>query len=107
MRLLPLLILATLPVWTQPTDTAMKEALAVQTFGATSISPDGKHLAWVETIRPRDGAIYLTDLPTKTGAKPRRITAGDGKKALRETAVCWSPDSTKLAFLSDAEKRGQ
>jgi dipeptidyl aminopeptidase/acylaminoacyl peptidase len=91
----------------QQLENALKEASAVQGFASTSISPDGKRVAWVESIRPRDSAIYIEDISRQAGSKPRRITAGDGKTNLRESAVAWSPDSRRIAFLSDALKRGQ
>ena len=80
-------------------------------FQQAEISPDGKHVAWVESLpgpggAPSDNAaIYVADLSAP--ATSRRISAGDGKTAREEHDIAWSPDSKKLAFLSDAEKKGQ
>src|SRR5436305_44824 len=89
----------------QQAENALKEAAAVRNFEGVVVSPDGKSVAWTERIRPRDAAIYVSE--TSGGHKPRRITAGDGTHQFRENALAWSPDSTKLAFLSDAGGRDQ
>jgi dipeptidyl aminopeptidase/acylaminoacyl peptidase len=69
------------------------------TFGQAGISPDGKQLAWVE-ISKSGSAIYVSSV---SGGAPRRITAGGHS----ENALAWSPDSRRLAFLSDAGSSGQ
>ena len=81
-------------------------------FREAVISPDGRHLAYVEALRNADNsesshqAIYLVDLPS--GAHPpRRISAGDAAAGYDVHALAWSADSTQLAFLSDRESSGQ
>jgi dipeptidyl aminopeptidase/acylaminoacyl peptidase len=86
-------------------ENALREAVAVQMFDGVSLSPDGRHIAWIEHIRPRDGAIYVAT--TANGKDRRRITAGDGVQHFRENALAWSPDSNRIAFLSDANSKGQ
>jgi dipeptidyl aminopeptidase/acylaminoacyl peptidase len=96
---------------TPPHSAAVDALFDLREFQQAEISPDGKRVSWVESLpgpggAPSDNAaIYVTDLSTP--AKARRISAGDGKTAREEHDIAWSPDSKKLAFLSDAEKKGQ
>ncbi|PYV11562.1 MAG: S9 family peptidase [Acidobacteria bacterium] len=78
---------------------------AVREFSQVAISPDGARIAWVESLRDKGGgnsAIYIADLRNPSAAL-RRISAGAGA----ELDVAWSPDGRRLAFLSDAAKKGQ
>ncbi|HYY43282.1 MAG TPA: hypothetical protein VE775_11165, partial [Pyrinomonadaceae bacterium] len=68
-------------------------------------------MAWVESLPGKDGApspytaIYVKEL--QSAAMPRRITAGNGVAAFAEHGLAWSPDSRRLAFLSDKDAPGQ
>ncbi len=92
-------------------DAVVKTLFAAHTFEQAAISPDGKKVAWVETLQGKDGAttgntaIYVSDV--KANATPKRITAGSGTAAHAEGNVAWSPDSKHIAFLSDVAKAGQ
>jgi dipeptidyl aminopeptidase/acylaminoacyl peptidase len=95
------------PAW----DDAMHAMFAVRAFQQAAISPDGKNVAWVESL-PGPGnapssnsAIYIAS--TNPGAVARRITAGDGKAAREEHDLAWSADNQRIAFLSDAGSPGQ
>src|SRR3984957_14491421 len=65
-------------------DEAMKAMFGVRTFQQAEISPDGKSVAWVESLPgpggapSSDSAIYVAPLSAPDATK--RITAGDGKK---------------------------
>jgi dipeptidyl aminopeptidase/acylaminoacyl peptidase len=83
-----------------PIDTADQ---AVQ-FPETSISPDGKHLAWVKALRNADGSESRN---TEVMLDGRRLTAGKGKTACEESGLAWSADSQRLAFLSDCSQPKQ
>ncbi len=70
-------------------------------YPETAISPDGKHVAWVEALRNADGSESRRTALMLDG---KRITAGDGKADCDEHGLAWSPRSERLAFLSDCEK---
>jgi dipeptidyl aminopeptidase/acylaminoacyl peptidase len=114
------------PKTSSPLDTVIDALYAAHTFEQASISPDGKKIAWVETLVGKDGApdgntaIYLTGLqsnegPARVSAATKRVNLSKGPVIAdgiqfvprAEGSVAWSPDSTKLAFLSDAVKPGQ
>ncbi|HEY6351507.1 MAG TPA: prolyl oligopeptidase family serine peptidase, partial [Candidatus Angelobacter sp.] len=99
----------------QPSSAQLQDVIRVL-FGAhdfqqTAIAPDGQHVAWVEMLVDQSGvpngtsAIYVSNL--KAQAAPRRISAGSGGTAYAEGTIAWSPDSKRLAFLSDVGKSGQ
>ncbi len=90
---------------------ALDSLFAVHTFEQVSISPDGKRVAWVKPLRGKsekpagNSAIYVATLGSSE--QPRRISAGDGITEYTEHDIAWSPDSRKLAFLSDRESSDQ
>ena len=84
---------------------------ATHRFEQAAISPDGKKVAWVEDVITKrdvsagDTVIYVAELASKN--PPKRISAAVADAIHAEASVAWSPDSKKLAFLSDAAKAGQ
>jgi dipeptidyl aminopeptidase/acylaminoacyl peptidase len=97
-------------VWAQSTaKPALARAIGTlfsgKTFNQAAMSPDGRQVAWVESVSGGASAIYVA--PVDGGAQPRRVTAGAGNSSYAEDSVAWSPDSKRLAFLSDARSRGQ
>jgi dipeptidyl aminopeptidase/acylaminoacyl peptidase len=88
-----------------------KTLFATRRFEQAVISPDGTRVAWVETLIGKDGApsgnaaIYISGMEAKT--PPKRLRAGVGRGDHEEGNVAWSPDSKRVAFLSDAVKAGQ
>jgi dipeptidyl aminopeptidase/acylaminoacyl peptidase len=93
------------PVQKSSIDQALDSLFAVRTFKQVAISPDGKKVAWVESLRGKaqeptgNSAIYVATLGSSE--PPRRVSAGDGSAQYAEHDIAWSPDSKKLAFLSD------
>jgi dipeptidyl aminopeptidase/acylaminoacyl peptidase len=92
-------------------DEAIDALFAVHIFEQVAISPDGKKVAWVESVRGEkqemtsNSAIFVATLGSSE--RPRRISAGDGNADYAEHDIAWSPDSEKLAFLSDRDSSGQ
>ena len=94
---------------TEPIHEVEKTLFATRRFEQAVISPDGKRVAWVETLIGKDGApsgntaIYVSGTEAKRPPKRLKVGAGDHE----EGSVAWSPDSKRVAFLSDAVKAGQ
>jgi len=95
----------------EPIHEVEKTLFATRRFEQAVISPDGKRVAWAETLIGKDGApsgntaIYVSGVEAK--ARPRRLKAGAGVGDHEEGSIAWSPDSKRVAFLSDAVKAGQ
>ena len=75
----------------------------VKTASDPQLSPDGRYVAFVVTSLSQEtdayhSAIWLAE--TATGHL-RQVTAGDK----RDTSPRWSPDSRRLAFLSDRDTK--
>lgn len=93
-------------------DRVFDSLTAIHALNEAAISPDGKHVAWVEALPDKADApsshsvIYVADL-SSAETRPRRITAGDGSRFYDEHSLAWSPDSRRLAFVSDKEKKDQ
>jgi dipeptidyl aminopeptidase/acylaminoacyl peptidase len=99
-----------------PLDDVVKTLFAAHTFQQAALAPDGGSVAWVEDVHYKKGldknglassstVIYVKNL--KTGTPPRRVSAGVADSLHEEGSVAWSPDSQKIAFLSDAAQKGQ
>ena len=94
-----------------PEAKAVAAMFGVHEFLQAVISPDGKQVAWVESLTGKNGApsgdsaIYVAEVKNPKAA--HRVTAGAAGSSHDEESVAWSADSKRLAFLSDAEKAGQ
>src|SRR2546423_6768999 len=65
------------------------------------LSPDGRRVAFVVTMLSEDNDEYLSNIwvVSTAGGEPRRFTTGPK----RDTAPRWSPDGSRLAFVSERE----
>src|ERR1019366_9285987 len=88
----------------EPVDPALAVIATTKRFLQTAVSPDGRHVAYVEALAALDqSAIYIAPR-RRIGASP--VPSG-GKAACDEHAVAFSPDSSQIAFLSDCEEKEQ
>jgi len=67
------------------------------------VSPDGRTVAFVVTELSEERDEYLSQiwLVDTAGGAPRRFTAGPR----RDTTPRWSPDGSRLAFVSEREPK--
>ncbi|MGA7238466.1 MAG: S9 family peptidase [Bryobacteraceae bacterium] len=108
-RLSGALLLAVCAAWGQkavtPVEPALAEIAGTRWFPQAVISPDGSHVAYVESLPGGKSAIKVST--PYASATPIHIGAGDGKATCDEEAIAWSPDSSQIAFLSDCAKADQ
>ncbi|MGH7374981.1 MAG: S9 family peptidase [Candidatus Rokuibacteriota bacterium] len=83
------------------------DLMRIRFVGDPQVSPDGGTVAFVVTTLSEEKDEYLSNiwLVDGAGVEPRRFTTGPR----RDTAPRWSPDGSRLAFVSEreAKKKGQ
>src|SRR4051794_23014851 len=83
---------------------AIEDAVKGVGVADVQISPDGSQVAYVTTPLSKasefpEMAIWLV---SADGGLSRRLTSGEGI----DTAPRWSPESKRIAFISDRKERG-
>src|SRR5436190_18026880 len=84
---------------------SVDQILSLKRVGSPQISPDGRWVAYTVRETNWDDNAYETEIwmaGTESGA-PRQLT--NAKKSSR--APAWSPDGSKLAFISDRTDKNQ
>lgn len=81
-----------------------------RSVGQVAVSPDGKHIAWIEGMR--DGGEIrvapVNDLSKGDLTKAERVSAATRPdQRCRENDLTWAPDSKALAFFSDCADPGE
>jgi dipeptidyl aminopeptidase/acylaminoacyl peptidase len=63
------------------------------------VSPDGRHVAWVQTRLSKDKDLYESAIwiAEATGGNARQLTSGKH----RDQSPRWSPDNATIAFISN------
>ncbi len=103
------LLACAVPLCAQSVPRLLQTISGTAQFGESTLSPDGRWLAWTVALRnkdntaSRDSEIWLLDI-AKSGATARKQHEG---KPRAEHSVAFSPDSKQIVFLSDADKKGQ
>ncbi|MGA3047302.1 MAG: S9 family peptidase [Terracidiphilus sp.] len=84
---------------------ALKGLNRGRTVGQVAVSPDGKHLAWIQMAKEGiEIRVSLFDDLTKS----ERVTAAiKPDQHCREGQIIWAPNSKDLAFFSDCAKPGE
>ncbi|MGH7278998.1 MAG: S9 family peptidase, partial [Candidatus Rokuibacteriota bacterium] len=79
-----------------------RDLLRIRLVSDPQIAPDGRRVAFVVTTASEDKDAYLSNLwlVDTVGGEPRRFTTGP----LRDSAPRWSPDGTRIAFVSERER---
>jgi dipeptidyl aminopeptidase/acylaminoacyl peptidase len=88
----------------KPGATPWEELAHTTQIGQIAISPDGTRAAWVENHEGEPHRLFV--LALGRGEAPRRVNVGGNPRDGEDSPV-WAPDSSQLAFVSDAEEAGQ
>jgi dipeptidyl aminopeptidase/acylaminoacyl peptidase len=89
-------------------DAVLTQLEQTHSFDGVSISPYGKWATWTQAAQDnsQNTEIYRLDWK-RSGARPERVSAGDGKRSYREKGLAWSPNSEQIAFFSNVESENQ
>ena len=105
-------LLAAMPVAAEDARPSVKDVFdaleKVRNFHDVAISRDGTRAAWSERVRDAKGRDQLGRVfISAAGGKPRRVTGAAAGKDAKEKGGAFSPDGSRVAFLSDAGSPGR
>src|SRR5882724_6148521 len=83
----------------------IEQSLSMKTVGSPRISPDGRYVVYQERTTDWDQNAYVNQLWIANAATGERYQLTSGKKS--SFAAKWSPDSRRIAFLSEREAKPQ
>ena len=81
------------------------QSLSMQSVGGVRISPDGQYVAYTVTQANWEENEFAQQIWIAVVASGERYQLTSGKKS--STSPKWSPDSTRLAFLSERDGKRQ
>ena len=77
----------------------------MESVGAPAISPDGRYIvftrSWVDEMKDQSRSNLW--IANSDGSRVRELTRG----SWRDSGPVWSPDGTRIAFLSDRDDTNQ
>ena len=84
---------------------SMQDVISVKRAGGARISPDGRRVAFTVSEANWEENAFETEIwiASAEGGVPRQLTSAKGSSSSPE----WSPDGTKLAFVSDRDGKRQ
>ncbi len=88
----------------------LQATFSITGYGGVAISPRGDEVAYAVTTRPGGlkDPMPQTALYVQRGTSaPVRLTAGDGTKFFEERDAQFSPDGSRIAFVSNAGDKDQ
>lgn len=89
----------------QWTDTTSMAVIRGSSVVQVALSPDGKQLAWIESVR---GGTEIRVAPLSELSKSLRVTASPNRQIVcEEYGLTWAPHMNKLAFFSDCAQPGK
>ncbi|HVO64527.1 MAG TPA: S9 family peptidase, partial [Terriglobales bacterium] len=110
LRVIVIFAIACTAAWAQSgkqaLDTALDSLYSVRGFEQVAMSPDGAQVGWVQRLGSGGSGIFVTATKA-TAEQAKRISAAADEQPREEGHIAWSPDSKRLAFLSDAGSPGQ
>lgn len=83
---------------------SFERAITATAISEVALSPDGERVAYVtsEISQAGEAPVSTIWLVETAGGAPRRLTTSE----VIDNSPRWSPDGTRLAFLSDRKQRG-
>ena len=90
---------------TGPIDALLKQLEQVHDFSGVSVSPDGQWTGDMDASRSGEAARTARSTSLTAAIRPPASAVecrGDGSQSFEESEVSWSPDSSEIAFLSNA-----